>query len=129
MRAQRSPATRPSPRQPCRPRSPIPTPCRLGRGQVHYPALPREGTEARSIREAKVRELCQACSVLAACRTWARRHREYGFWGGESDEERAAAGYPPERLMGTSPRPFQAKRVYVPGPSRPPQWKRIPTAR
>ena len=23
----------------------------------------------------------------------AREHREYGFWGGESEEERAAAGY------------------------------------
>ena len=27
------------------------------------------------------------------CRDWAREHREYGFWGGESEEERAAAGF------------------------------------
>ena len=33
------------------------------------------------------------CPVLLACRDWAREHREYGFWGGESEEERAAAGF------------------------------------
>jgi WhiB family redox-sensing transcriptional regulator len=27
------------------------------------------------------------------CREWARENREYGFWGGESEEERAAAGF------------------------------------
>jgi hypothetical protein len=31
--------------------------------------------------------------VLEPCRAWAREKREYGFWGGESEEERAAAGY------------------------------------
>jgi WhiB family redox-sensing transcriptional regulator len=34
------------------------------------------------------------CPVIEACRAWARERREYGFWGGESEEERAAAGYP-----------------------------------
>jgi hypothetical protein len=28
-----------------------------------------------------------------ACRDWARSQGEYGFWGGESEEERAAAGF------------------------------------
>jgi WhiB family redox-sensing transcriptional regulator len=31
--------------------------------------------------------------VLEQCRDWAREQREYGFWGGESEEERAAAGF------------------------------------
>ena len=31
--------------------------------------------------------------MLEACRVEAREQREYGFWGGESEEERAAAGY------------------------------------
>jgi len=31
--------------------------------------------------------------VIGACREWAREHREYGFWGGESEEQRAAAGF------------------------------------
>ena len=33
------------------------------------------------------------CSVLEVCRTFARENHEYGFWGGESEEERHAAGY------------------------------------
>lgn len=37
--------------------------------------------------------MCNQCSVLAECRDFARKNREYGFWGGESEEERAAAGY------------------------------------
>jgi WhiB family redox-sensing transcriptional regulator len=37
--------------------------------------------------------ICQACSVLDECRTYARDHREYGFWGGESEEDRVLAGY------------------------------------
>jgi WhiB family redox-sensing transcriptional regulator len=37
--------------------------------------------------------VCDACPVLEPCRSWARENREYGFWGGESEEERAEAGY------------------------------------
>ncbi len=49
--------------------------------------------QARVRREAQARLLCQACTVMTACRTWARENREYGFWGGESEEERHLAGY------------------------------------
>jgi WhiB family redox-sensing transcriptional regulator len=52
-----------------------------------------ERPEARAVREASARTVCRSCPVLAECRDWAREHREYGFWGGESEEERAAAGY------------------------------------
>ncbi len=38
---------------------------------------------------------CEACPVLVPCREMARRNGENGFWGGESEEERAAAGYAP----------------------------------
>lgn len=47
----------------------------------------------RERREAAARSLCLACPVLWTCRRWAREHREYGYWGAESEEERAAAGY------------------------------------
>jgi WhiB family transcriptional regulator, redox-sensing transcriptional regulator len=30
---------------------------------------------------------------MHACRLWARETGEYGFWGGESEEERAVAGF------------------------------------
>ena len=52
-----------------------------------------ERPETRTVREAKARSVCTTCAVLEPCRQWAREHREYGFWGGESEEERAAAGY------------------------------------
>ena len=49
---------------------------------------------ARELREAQARALCLACPVLEQCRARARQQHEYGFWGGETEEERAAAGYP-----------------------------------
>jgi WhiB family redox-sensing transcriptional regulator len=52
-----------------------------------------ERPETRVLREARARAVCRICDVLAPCRDWARENREYGFWGGESEEERAAAGF------------------------------------
>ncbi len=56
-------------------------------------APPGERPEARAVRESQARAICRTCPVLLECRDWARDNREYGFWGGESEEERAAAGY------------------------------------
>jgi WhiB family redox-sensing transcriptional regulator len=56
-------------------------------------AAPGERPEARARREAKARQLCLICPVLEPCQAWARENREYGFWGGESEEDRAMAGY------------------------------------
>ncbi len=52
-----------------------------------------ERPQARVRREAKARRVCQTCPVIFECRRYARLHLEYGFWGGESEEERAAAGF------------------------------------
>lgn len=52
-----------------------------------------ERPETRLQRESKARAVCRGCAVVDPCRIWARQHREYGFWGAESEEERAAAGY------------------------------------
>lgn len=66
------------------------------RGSAHLFFAPdRERPGRRAQRERAAQELCAACPILLACRTWARQHREYGFWGGESEEERTAAGYRP----------------------------------
>jgi WhiB family redox-sensing transcriptional regulator len=54
-----------------------------------------ERPQRRARREARARKLCVACPVLEPCREYARANRENGFWGAESEEERAAAGYPP----------------------------------
>jgi WhiB family redox-sensing transcriptional regulator len=56
-------------------------------------APPGERPEARTVRESQARAICAGCEALVQCREWARESREYGFWGGESEEERAAAGF------------------------------------
>jgi WhiB family redox-sensing transcriptional regulator len=37
--------------------------------------------------------VCGECSVNSTCREFARTNHEYGFWGGESEDERHAAGF------------------------------------
>lgn len=54
-----------------------------------------ERPEARVRREAKAAELCAVCPVADSCKQHARDHRELGFWGGESEAERATAGFAP----------------------------------
>jgi WhiB family redox-sensing transcriptional regulator len=63
-------------------------------GQTHLFFPPRaERPQARIRREAQARLLCGTCSVQAQCRQFARTNREYGMWGGESEEERHLAGF------------------------------------
>ena len=54
---------------------------------------PAERPEARTVRELKASLVCATCPVITPCRAWAREHGEYGYWGGESEEARVAAGY------------------------------------
>lgn len=54
-----------------------------------------ERPEARVRRESAARKVCADCESLDVCRTYARANRELGFWGGESESERADAGYAP----------------------------------
>jgi WhiB family redox-sensing transcriptional regulator len=37
--------------------------------------------------------LCDACTVQSICKEYARNNHEYGFWGGENEEQRHMAGY------------------------------------
>lgn len=64
------------------------------KGQTHlfFPP-PGERPEARVRREAKAKLICGKCPVLEPCREYARQEREHGVWGGENEEERAAAGF------------------------------------
>jgi WhiB family redox-sensing transcriptional regulator len=63
-----------------------------GRTQLFFP--PRaERPQARARREAQARLLCSTCPVQVQCKQFARSSHEYGFWGGESEEERHLAGY------------------------------------
>ena len=57
-----------------------------------------ERPERRVRREARARKVCASCPVIEPCREMARTNGENGFWGGESEEERAAAGFPPRSI-------------------------------
>lgn len=63
-----------------------------GRTKLFFPPK-AERPQARARREAQANLLCGTCPVRAQCRQFAREHHEYGFWGGESEEERHLAGY------------------------------------
>lgn len=54
-----------------------------------------ERPERRVEREALAKSFCRACPSVLPCRRAGRVNREHGIWGGENDEERAAAGYAP----------------------------------
>jgi WhiB family redox-sensing transcriptional regulator len=63
-----------------------------GRTSLFFP--PRaERPQARVRREAQARLLCSTCPVQSPCKEFARANHEYGFWGGESEEDRHLAGY------------------------------------
>ena len=63
-----------------------------GLTHLFFPA-PAERQQARERREATARQVCAGCEVRAMCRDFARDQHEYGFWGGESEDERHAAGF------------------------------------
>jgi len=65
--------------------------CR-GLTDVFFPP-PAERPQARERREAMASQVCASCQVQDACKNFARNHHEYGFWGGESEEQRHQAGF------------------------------------
>lgn len=58
-------------------------------------ARPGEREGRRNRREALARSYCACCAVAESCKLAGRLGREHGIWGGENDEERAAAGFAP----------------------------------
>jgi len=63
-----------------------------GLTHLFFPAA-AERPQARERRESAAQAGCASCQVRSECMTFAREHHEYGFWGGESEDERHAAGY------------------------------------
>jgi WhiB family redox-sensing transcriptional regulator len=84
-----------------------------------------ESAKQRERRESQARALCLVCPWLDPCRDWARSHREYGFWGGESEEERAAAGYPVPIPLGRASRLIRSWRANAGAPSPPESGRRL----
>lgn len=66
-----------------------------------------ERPQARARREAKANALCQECPVIEPCRDFARENREYGFWAGESEEDRHLLGYTVSAPIGLRARKYR----------------------
>ena len=82
------------------------------KGQTHLFFPPRaERPQARTRREAKALRLCSACPVQSACQQHARENHEYGYWAGESEEERHLAGFTVAAPIGVRARLTQHSRA------------------
>ena len=57
----------------------------VGRTELFFPTY-NERPSTRERREQRARQLCARCPAEEACRSFARRHGEYGVWGGETDQ-------------------------------------------
>jgi len=81
--------------------------CR-GKSQYFYPP-PNETAADRTLRERYAAVVCASCVAMTECRSWARNQHEFGYWGGESESARTAAGFVPRNLgelrVTTSSRP------------------------
>jgi WhiB family redox-sensing transcriptional regulator len=80
-------------------------PCR-GKSRLFYPP-PNESAAERGLRERYAAVVCAGCDAKLACRDWAREQHEFGYWGGENEAERTAAGFVPRNLgeMRVAPQP------------------------
>ena len=77
-----------------------------GRTPLFFPPK-AERPQARERREAKAQRLCDSCPVSQPCREFARKHREYGYWAGESEEDRHLAGFTVSAPIGIRARRHQ----------------------
>jgi len=63
--------------------------CRGPLGAVFFPPPFSERKREKVAREAKAKNICEACPVLDECRYYALSIREqHGVWGGLSEQER-----------------------------------------
>ncbi len=84
------------------------------KGKTHLFFAPKaERPQARARREAKARSLCNDCIVNTTCREFARVNHEYGYWGGESEEERHLAGFTIAAPVGLRSAKYRVQRDQV----------------
>lgn len=58
-----------------------------GMTELFFPRIGERPDQQRR-REARARLLCSHCPAILECRTFAIENREFGFWGGQTEEER-----------------------------------------
>lgn len=79
------------------------------KGQLNlFFAKKAERPQARARREAKANALCAECPVTEPCKEFARENREYGFWAGESEEDRHLLGYTVSAPIGLRARKYRS---------------------
>ena len=62
--------------------------CRTMDPEIWF-SIEEEPREDRIAREQRAKEICHACPVMAACRSFALTTKEpYGVWGGMTEGER-----------------------------------------
>ena len=66
--------------------------CRGPNHAIFFPPPRLERREEKRRREARAKEICQACPVCVPCRDYALDIREqHGIWGGMTESERRQA--------------------------------------
>ena len=68
-------------------------PCK-GHGDLFFGPRYERGAK-RERRERRALAICAQCPVMIDCRAAGRLGHETGIWGGETDEQRALAGWVP----------------------------------
>jgi len=60
-----------------------------GLGHIFFGPM-QESTTARITRESRAKDICEVCpkSIFNKCLEFAQARREYGIWGGTTEEER-----------------------------------------
>ena len=82
------------------------------RGQTPvFFAKKAERPEARARREERAGKLCASCPVQGPCLQFGRANREFGFWGGESEEQRHLAGFTLTAPIGVRAREMDRQRA------------------
>ena len=70
-----------------------------------------ERPQARIRREIKASSICKCCSVKSDCREFARLNHEYGYWGGENEEQRHLAGFKLIAPIGIRAKIFRPEQI------------------
>lgn len=63
-----------------------------GKTNLFFAPMDEKRNDKR-LRERKAIMICLQCPVMYECRLHAREHGELGIWGGETEEQRFAAGF------------------------------------
>lgn len=63
--------------------------------EIFFGPSGHESHKQRVAREKLAASICANCPVIIDCREFARDNREYGYWGGESQEARVKARFGP----------------------------------